>query len=281
MKMTGWVSGLIRAAEFTSASVPRFAGFAVVNLVLATAVASTAERTRPTYQDWSGAWVNITGSFTNGPPAGLGAVIPTVGTNPPPLKDEYDRRMKATLAAAARGEPINNPTAECTWPGVPFVTLTPPQEFLILPDKVVILYEYFSQVRRIYTDGRKVPENLDPTYNGFSTGHWEGDTLVAETVGLRGDTLIDPTGIEHTEQLTIQERIRKVAPDLLESEVTMTDPEAFTKPWKTKIQYRRQPPDYQFLEYPCNPKYNRSVIGADGVSYLLGPDGKPLTGPAK
>ncbi len=244
----------------------------VISLILFAGITSATERTssRP---DWSGVWLNVTGNFSN---PGSFKPITTVGSNPPPLNAEYDKKWKTSLAAAQQGEPINDPTANCEWPGTPFIIMsTMPLEFIIQPDRVVILYEWMSQVRRIYTDGRKVPEELDPSYGGFSTGHWEGDTLVVDTVGLRGDTVIEPSGLEHTDQLTVHERIRKVAPDLIETEVTMTDPGAFTKPWKASIQYHRQAPDFRILEYPCT-ENNRNGVGADGITYTLGPDGKPL-----
>ncbi len=253
---------------------------AVASLILSAGTVSAAEGTRPGYQDWSGVWLNVTrGPFSN---PGANSPIPVVGVNPPPLKPEYDKKWRASILAAQRGAPVNDPMADCKWPGMPAILAsTMPQEFLILPDRVVILYELMSQVRRIFTDGSTtVPEDLDSSYNGFSIGRWEGDTLVVDTVGVRADTRLEYAGADHTDQLTVHERLRKVAPDLIENEITIKDPGAFTAPWKAKVQYRRQGPSYRMLEYPCTDN-NRNGVGADGTTYTLGPDGKPLTGPVK
>ena len=93
--------------------------------------------------------------------------------------------------------------------------------------------------RRIYLDGRKMPADFDPSYNGYSTGRWEGDTLVVETVNLRGETELDRYGSPHSDQLRIVERIRLVEPNILEDVLTMTDTVAFTKPWTQTRRYRR------------------------------------------
>ncbi len=260
----------------------RAIGLAIASLILPAGVVSAAGQ-KPSLPDWSGTWVNITGIYFANP--GTFRPLQNAGTftNPPPLNAEYDKKWKATLAASASGEPINDRRADCLWPGVPAINLSPmPSEYVISRDRVAILNESTGGFRLIYTDGREVPEDLDPSYNGFSTGHWEGDTLVVDTVGLRADVTIDQSGIEHSDRLKVRERIRKIAPDLLEDEITMTDPAAFTKPWKAKVQYRRMPPGpaNRIMEFVCLDN-NRNGVGADGSTYTLGPDGKPLNGPAK
>ncbi|MGD8324642.1 MAG: hypothetical protein PVF50_09765 [Gammaproteobacteria bacterium] len=218
------------------------------------------------YPDWSGVWENVTGiHFTN--PAGE--------PNPPPLNDEYAARYQAVRDSAARGEPINDPTANCVWPGVPRIIVSPyPSEYVITSDRVYILYEYMSQIRRIFTDGRGHPDDLEPSYNGHSIGRWEGDTLIVETVGLREDTMYENTGLPHSDQLVINERIRLIGPDMLENEVTAHDPRALTGPWTTKVHYQRQP-DWQIMDYVCE-ENNRNPLGPDGSTLTLGPDGVPL-----
>ncbi len=257
----------------------RIINLVAAGLLLCAGAASAAERT----PDWSGVWVNITGLYFSNP--GTFRPLQNAGsaTNPPPLNAEYAKRWKVTLAAAEKGEPINDRRADCAWPGVPAINLAPtPHEFLITRDRVAMLSEATGGFRLIYTDGSKPPEDLDPSYNGFSTGRWEGDTLVVDTVGLRGDITLEQSGVEHSDQLTVRERIRKVGPDLMENEITMTDPGAFTKPWKATVQFRRMPPGpgSRLMEYVCQDN-NRNGVGADGTTYTLGSDGKPLTGPVK
>lgn len=259
----------------------RAIGLAVASLILSAGAASAAERA--SLPDWSGTWINNTGLYFSNP--GTFRPLQNAGTftNPPPLNAEYEKRWKASLAASEKGEPLNDRRADCVWPGVPAINLSPmPSEYVISRDRVAILNESTGGFRLVYTDGREVPEDLDPSYNGFSRGHWEGDTLVIDTVALRGDTLLEQSGLEHTEQLTVRERIRKIGPDILENEITMTDPGAFTKPWTAKVQFRRMPPGpaNRLMEFVCNDN-NRNGVGPDGSTYTLGPDGKPLTGPAK
>lgn len=261
----------------------RIASVAAVGLLLSVTTASAAKPAHPVYQDWSGVWLNATGLYFSNPGTFRPLQNAGMATNPPPLNAEFKKKWDNALAAADRGEPIGDLGAECRPAGVPASNLSPmPQEFLLMPDKMVILSEAGASFREIYMDGSKPPEDLDPSYKGFSTGHWEGDTLVVDTVGLRDDSPLDQSGIRHTEQLTVRERFRKVAPDLIENEVTMTDPGAFTKPWTAKVQFRRMPPgpNNRILEWICTDN-NRNGVGPDGTTYTLGPDGKPLTGPVK
>ena len=242
----------------TSTRIWRAGGLALAGLSLSGS-AGVAATPRP---DWSGIWENVSGiHFTR----------PDGKANPPPLNAEYAAKYKAVTDSAAAGTPVNDPTANCVWPGTPRVIVSPyPSEYLIAPDRVTIVYEYMSQVRRVFTDGRAHPANLDPSYNGHSIGHWEGDTLVVDTAGLRADTMYENTGLPHSDQLTLKERIRLVGPNMLEDEVTAIDPKAMTKPWVAKIHYKRHR-DWQILDYVCE-ENNRNPVDAKGVTSV-----KPAT----
>ena len=92
----------------------------------------------------------------------------------------------------------------------------------------------------------------DPTFAGYSTGHWEGDTLVVETVAIRPDGQLDGLGSPHSDQTTVTERIRFVGPGLLEDRMTVKDPKAFTRPWESTRTYRRaSPPNDELREFAC------------------------------
>lgn len=255
----------------------RSVGLVVVFLLSAGTVAAAEQsNTPPKGLNWSGVWQPVVGVKLD-PKTGA-AKIPTMAPKDlPPLKPEFQKQLQDTIHRLQAGDPPQDDSARCRWPGVPsIIRTTMPQEFIVLPDRVVMLYEYMSQIRRIYTDGRKAPppEELDYNYNGFSTGHWEGDTLVAETVGLRADTTL-LLGLPHTEQLKVVERYREVSPGLIEADITMTDPGVLTGPWHSQARFRRQAPDFPILEYNCHDN-NRNGVGADGITYALGPDGKPL-----
>jgi hypothetical protein len=120
-------------------------------------------------------------------------------------------------------------------------------------DKITIYGELNDVYRRIFLDDRKPsPRTLDdPTFAGYSVGHWEGDTLVVDTVALREDTLLDLFS-PHSDQLTVQERIRFVAPGILEDRLTATDPKALLEPFTQVRTYRKaSPPNDELREFSC------------------------------
>jgi len=150
-----------------------------------------------------------------------------------------------------------------------------PVEFLFTPGKVTIAIEIYSQMRRIYTDGRAHPENLEPSFNGHSIGHWEGDTLVIDTVGLLPDTPLDFVGdlssfiaMDHSDQMHVVERIRLTGPDTLSITTTVTDPKALTKPWTyTRTSARNR--QWNIQEYVCEQNNRMSVDESGHANYNL------------
>jgi hypothetical protein len=219
-----------------------------------------------TYPDWGGVWENAE-EFRYTLPGGK--------PNPPVLTPEYAARYKLVTDAAAVGRPVSDPTANCIWPGVPRVLVTPyPVEYLIQEGRVTVVHEYQSQVRRIWTDGRGHPQDLEPSFNGHSIGHWEGDTLVVETVGLREDTKIDRSGLAHSGQLKVLERVRLTGPDTLEDQITMIDPLAYAQPWVSTLKLTRHR-DWQILEYVCA-ENNRNPVSSSGKTLTLDAQGKPI-----
>jgi len=119
-----------------------------------------------------------------------------------------------------------------------------------LPGRVIILTERNMQYRQIFTDGRALPKDPNPTWNGNSTAHWEGDTLVVETTGFRDDLWLDASGNPLTEQGKMTERIRRPNYGNLEIEITIDDPKAYTAPWTVKL---NEPLvlDSELLDYYC------------------------------
>jgi len=119
-----------------------------------------------------------------------------------------------------------------------------------VPGRVIILTERNMQYRQIFTDGRPLPKDPNPTWNGNSTGHWEGDTLVVETTGFRDDLWLDASGNPLTEQGKMTERIRRPTYGNLEIEITINDPKAYTAPWTVKL---NEPLvlDSELLDYYC------------------------------
>jgi hypothetical protein len=129
-----------------------------------------------------------------------------------------------------------------------------PWEVVHARDRIIIIYEYESLVRQIFTDGRKHPEDLDPTYMGHSIGRYEGDVLVVDTIGFNDKTWLDLLGhLPHTDALHLVERIRRVDHDTLQFDYTIDDPKAYRKPW-TAQKFFKLKPDWQIQEYVCTEK---------------------------
>jgi hypothetical protein len=182
---------------------------------------------------------------------------------PPALTPAYAARLKEYQDAQARGEIEDTPAANCVPNGMPSIMTQPyPLEILFTPGKVTILIEAYSQWRQIFTDGRAHPEDPDLTFNGHSIGHWEGDTLVVDTVGFTTDTAMGGFGMRHSDEMRIVERFRLTAPDVLEIETTITDPQALTKPWTATRRYGRHR-DWTLAEYVCQ-QNNRNFTTDDG-----------------
>jgi hypothetical protein len=187
---------------------------------------------------------------------------PTVTTAPasPPLTPQYMavyERMRADAAKRAEG------TETCEWPGMPSIMTYPyPFEILSTPGRITFLFEAESQVRRIFLDRKKHldPDDLDPSYNGDSIGHWDGKTLVIDTIGF--NTRRPVRGLPHSEQMHIVERITPVDRNTIRNEITITDPEAFTAPVTLSVQYSRRP-DWRIREYSCA-ENNRDAPDASG-----------------
>jgi hypothetical protein len=103
-------------------------------------------------------------------------------------------------------------------------------EFVHLPDRVLQFFEYAHQYRTIWTDGRPLPKNTDPRWMGYSVGRWEGDSFVVDTIGLDDRVWADMWGHPLSTNARVQERYRRPTFDTIEMELTITDPQIYTKP---------------------------------------------------
>jgi hypothetical protein len=105
--------------------------------------------------------------------------------------------------------------------------------------------------RQIFMDGRKHPDDPSPTWFGHSIGHWEGNTLVVDTIGLNDKFWLDSAGTPHTEQLHLIERFTRPDYNTLQRVVTIDDPGAFTKPFEVTYTAKLGDPDSEIIEYFC------------------------------
>ena len=204
--------------------------------------------------DWGGVWV-------------VGR--PQAGAPPrerPAFKGDYLKRYEAWQKQVRENNGVvTKSTSNCMPPGMPNMMGTGqyPVEFLFTPGRVTTLHEAWMQTRTIFTDGRGHPEDLEPGIFGDSIGHWEGDTLVVETVGIKTITELG-AGMKHSDKLKIMERMHLAAgdPQTLLIETTIEDPEALEKPYKITYTYTRQR-DWKLMEFICA-ENDRNPVDASG-----------------
>jgi hypothetical protein len=233
----------------------RLAAAAVAALMLgaaAPAPQTTALYADTSQPDISGLWV-VGGGFYFAPDRALPKLVGE-------YKALYDKRMQAFDA----GRPVDDVTADCLPAGMPHLLVVPyPFEIVQTPGRVSILYEYDSVVRRIPLGPAPPQAAKDaPTFNGQSTAHWEGDTLVVETTNIRGDTQVDFSGLPHSDALTIIERIRRKDANTLENRITLTDPKAYAEPFNVTREYRLRA-KWRIAEYVCQ-ENNRNKTDEEG-----------------
>ncbi|HEY7218583.1 MAG TPA: hypothetical protein VH985_09325 [Candidatus Binatia bacterium] len=129
-----------------------------------------------------------------------------------------------------------DPYTHCVAPGGPRMHLLPTMKKMVqTPGLLVILDEYNASYRQVFTDGRPSPEDPQPTWNGYSSGRWEGDRLVVETMGFRDDQWLDARGNPLTSAAKVTERFQRPNFGSMEIEVTINDPKAYTRPWTALI----------------------------------------------
>ena len=175
----------------------------------------------------------------------------------PPLKPEAQRKYAAALAARKAGKPAFDTLTRCLPHGLPRLMFAPyPIEVIQDAKQLTFLHEAHHMPRMVYV-GDKLPANddLDGNYMGFSAGHWDGDTLVIDSGGFNDITTLDKAGLPHSDQMTLNERMRLIDGGArLEDVITVTDAESYTKPWSVRVTFKRMPADYWLKEFVCTDK---------------------------
>lgn len=168
---------------------------------------------------------------------------------------EYDRR-RATFGK-------DDPNNQCLPSIIPEkVAVTSPWKIVETPGITIVLYESRTIFRQIFTDGRALPKDPDPTWQGYSVGRWDGDTFVVETTGFNGRGWLDTNGHPTTDALHVIEKYRRKDFGHMEVEITIDDPKAYTKPW-TITEPAVLQPDTELIEYICeeNNKDPQHIVG--------------------
>ncbi|HJT89715.1 MAG TPA: hypothetical protein VJ732_17720 [Bryobacteraceae bacterium] len=144
-----------------------------------------------------------------------------------------------------------DPTSHCL-PGGIVMTYTDPllRKIVQTPGLILILSERNASYRQIFTDGRPLPQDPQPSFNGYSTGAWEGDTLVVKTTGFRDGVWLDRKGSPLTEAGTLTERFQRPNYGTLQIDITVNDPKAYTAPWTVRL-VQNLKADTDLLDYVC------------------------------
>jgi hypothetical protein len=229
------------------------------------------------YPDWSGQWVRA----PDGGPPRYDTSKPLRGQQAP-MKPEYRTLHEASMADQDAGGLGLDLAYRCIPQGMPRqMSGVSPMEFIVSPRVTYILFELMSiTTRRIYTDGRDRPKNLEPSFAGYSIGNWidtQGngryDTLEIETRDLRGPRTWDQSGLPtaNDNEGVIKERLYldKASPDIMHNEMTAID-NSLTRPWSSIKNYHRLQRDV-WLEDNCAEGNNHAVIGKE--DYFLSADG--------
>jgi hypothetical protein len=255
-------------------------------VALAAALSMTTARAfdESKYPDWKGQWVRTdtgTPRYDPGKPSGKGQQAPLI--------PEYQKLLEASLKDQAEGGQGGDPTYTCLAPGMPRVMNNYEGiEFVITPNTTHMLMEHIHDSRRVFTDGRPWPKEIDPTFAGYSIGKWidEGNTgrynvLEIETRGFKGPRTYDNSGLPLHEdnESVIYERIfqDKDNAQRMYDQITTVD-HALTRPWSATKIYRRAQYDHPvWHESVC--AENNPHVEIAGQGYMLSSDG--LLMPAK
>ena len=191
-------------------------------------------------------------------------IFGNVGGSTPEGEAPYQPWAKALVEKRMADNSKDNPDAHCLPMGIMQMDSHPyPKKIVQTPTELLLIYEASgTTVREIFLDGRPLPkrEDVEPWYNGYSVGHWEGDTLVAETTGLMDDGWLDVRGSPLTNEAKLTERFRRINFGYLEIKVTIDDPKAYTKPFDA-IVYSRILPTSQPSEFVCIDKDAGHYVG--------------------
>jgi hypothetical protein len=219
-----------------------------------TNLAAPAPRTPDGRPDFSGLWEND-GFDTN--------TVEGLAGGGPPKTPFFDlswalndgvpyQPWAADLATRRKGEfGKDNPDARCLPLGILQMMAHPlPKKIVQTPGLLVILYERNMEYRQIFTDGRPLPADQQPSWAGYSSAKWVGDTLVVQTAGFRDGLWADFNGSPLTDRARITERIRRPAYGKLEVAVTVDDAKAYTKPWTIRLN-QHIALNNELLEYSC------------------------------
>ncbi|OFV98368.1 MAG: hypothetical protein A3H28_02400 [Acidobacteria bacterium RIFCSPLOWO2_02_FULL_61_28] len=224
-----------------------------------TASAAAAQPAAP--RDLSGFWGNYTPRSEREAPA-EGARRAEEAVLTPWAAEHFKALVEANKLGTQVRDLLDPHIVACAPPGAPRVTAQGrPFRIIQLPAEIIMIFEWGHWVRNIWTDGRGHPKDVDPGWMGHSIGHWDGDTLVVDTVGFNDHILIDRNGAHPgSETLRMVERIRMLDQNTLRIDTTYEDPKIYVKPWTKQLTFSRDPQGGPLLEWvDCEDRITRDL----------------------
>jgi hypothetical protein len=267
---------LTRTSSLAALIAIMMAGFGPISPAAAQPAASGAIASAPV----PGGPGSLNGIWTNAQYKGTGRGTPRERTiraldgTVPPLLPAPAAVLEKRIAGADAGRIFANSLSRCLPGGMPEMLFGAPYPIQIIesPGQVTMLFEEQNHFRIVHMGGQH-PVDPDPSWMGHSIGHWDGDTLVVDTVGLNDRATLDMVGTPQSEKLHIVERYRRSAADSIEIQVAIDDPDTFARPWVAGTAWRSVAPGTQVNEYIC--ENNRNDVDAEGFqSFTAHEDGK-------
>jgi len=217
----------------------------------ATAPASSSAAAPAVSHDLSGVWMQYPDERVGGVPIVTGIDEKTRPPLTPWGQARFDAAVPFMGPRAVAGKE-NNPSLRCEPESLPKSLILPnPFEIVQIPGRVFMFFEEFHLWRTIWTDGRPLPKNPDPSYLGYSVGKWEGDTFVVDTIGFNDRPWVDSFGNPRSEQMHLTERYRRLNRDTLEMQIIMDDPKAYTSTWISAPRLFKFEPGWEIGEFFC------------------------------
>jgi hypothetical protein len=208
--------------------------------------------------DLSGVWMQYPDGDIQGTP-GMNGVNEHYRPPLTPWGQAFVKAANPLQGGKAVAGKEDNSALRCEPSGPPQVLILPnPWEIVQIPGRVFMFFEEQHIWRTVWADGRELPKDPDPSWLGYSVGHWDGDTFVVDTIGFNDKEWVDLYGNPRTEQTHLVEKYRRLNHDTLEQQITIIDPKAYTRPWVSPPKLHKLEPGWEISEWFCTQEENKA-----------------------
>jgi len=236
------------------------------------APAADSSTTKHLSHDLSGVWMQ----YDDGTAPGFARMNAVDDRTRPPLtpwgQEKFDA-AKPLMGPRAVGGQEDSAALHCDPSGPPQLLILPnPWEIVQMPGRTFMFFEEYHIWRTVWTDGRTLPRDPDPSWLGTAVGHWEGDTFVVETVGFNDKVWADLSGNPRSEQMHLTEHYRRLNHDTLEQQIIIRDPKSYTTVWVSPPKLHKLEPKWEIAEWFCASSelqtYDKDVRKPSGGSLI-------------